>query len=301
MEGEEFLNLPPGFRFSPSDEELIVHYLENKVNFRSVPASIVGEIELYKFSPWELPRKKVFGADELFFFSPRDRKYPNGSRPKRSAGSGFWKAMGKDKPIYASLGSKKIGVKKALAFFKGSPTKNIKTNWTMSEYRLLESSNRSSGLNGSMRLDDWVLCRVRQKGNKSKNKSDAEENPKILQLPIITTTAAAATPPTQELPSSYMITNTNIDIISDPRFKDFQLMASILSGHDVPHLIQTSSPKLLQSTKTRDTNSQYYENGPLYKETASFMMNDDMLTSDDSYDVLDTIHMDVVMKLIKDG
>ncbi|GKC27258.1 NAC transcription factor 56-like protein [Tanacetum coccineum] len=122
--------------------------------------------------------KALFGKDEWFFFSPRDRKYPNGSRPNRSAGSGYWKATRKDKPNFASSRLRKIGVKKALAFFTGIPTQSIKTNWTMSEYSLPESSNRSSRQNGSMRLDDWVLCRITQKGNNSKNKPQVEENPK---------------------------------------------------------------------------------------------------------------------------
>ncbi|KAL7595755.1 hypothetical protein Lser_V15G29098 [Lactuca serriola] len=284
MEREDFLDLPPGFRFYPSDEELIVHYLQKKVNFCSVFPSVIGEIELYKFNPWELPRKTFSGADEWFFFSPRDRKYPNGSRPKRSAGSGFWKAMGKDKPIFSSSGSKKIGLKKALAFFKGSPTKNVKTNWTMSEYRLPESSNRSSRLNGSMRLDDWVLCRVRQKGNKSKNKSKAEENPKN-QLPITT----------QELPSPYIVTNANLDIISDNMFKDFQFIsASILAGQDLPYIIETSSPKQLQGTKT-DNYGLAFENGQLYEENMSFIAKDESakrtnVICDDPYDVLNMVN-----------
>ena len=47
--------LPPGFRFRPSDEELIVHYLQNKVTSRPLPATIIAEIDPYKHSPWELP------------------------------------------------------------------------------------------------------------------------------------------------------------------------------------------------------------------------------------------------------
>ena len=46
---------PPGFRFHPSDEELIVHYLQNKIKSRPLPASIIAEIDLYKYNPWELP------------------------------------------------------------------------------------------------------------------------------------------------------------------------------------------------------------------------------------------------------
>ncbi|KAK3009161.1 hypothetical protein RJ639_014061 [Escallonia herrerae] len=42
-------------RFHPSDEELIVHYLINKINSRPLPASVIAEIELYNYNPWELP------------------------------------------------------------------------------------------------------------------------------------------------------------------------------------------------------------------------------------------------------
>lgn len=48
-------HLPPGFRFHPSDEELIEHYLLNQLNSRPLPANLIAEIELYNYNPWELP------------------------------------------------------------------------------------------------------------------------------------------------------------------------------------------------------------------------------------------------------
>ncbi|CAL5346092.1 hypothetical protein CsSME_00030420 [Camellia sinensis var. sinensis] len=158
--------LPPGFRFHPTDEELIAHYLKKKVNSPTSPmVSIIAEIDLYKFNPWDLPDKALFGESEWFFFTPRDRKYPNGARPNRAAASGYWKATGTDKPIISSYGSQCVGVKKALVFYGGRPPKGIKTDWMMYEYRLLDESRHSMRVRGSMRLDDWVLCRVRQKSN----------------------------------------------------------------------------------------------------------------------------------------
>ncbi|XP_022767369.1 NAC transcription factor 25-like isoform X2 [Durio zibethinus] len=145
------IQLPPGFRFHPSDEELIVHYLKNKVNSSPLPASIIAEIDLYKYNPWELPTKAWFGDHEWFFFSPRDRKYPNGARPNRAAASGYWKATGIDKPILTSCGTKSIGVKKALVFYKGRPLKGTKTEWIMHEYRLLETMIWTPKRKGSMR------------------------------------------------------------------------------------------------------------------------------------------------------
>lgn len=112
--------------------------------------------------------KAMFGEGEWFFFSPRERKYPNGARPNRTAGSGYWKATGTDKPILASGGARCLGVKKALVFYQGRSPRGAKTDWVMHEFRLLHPDDGAAHSNNhprdSMRLDDWVLCRVRKKG-----------------------------------------------------------------------------------------------------------------------------------------
>ncbi|XLS50843.1 hypothetical protein HN51_011520 [Arachis hypogaea] len=152
------LSLPPGFRFYPTDEELLVQYLCRKVAGNHFSLPIIAEIDLYKFDPWILPGKAIFGEKEWYFFSPRDRKYPNGSRPNRVAGSGYWKATGTDKVITTE--GRKVGIKKALVFYIGKAPKGTKTNWIMHEYRLLNGSQKSLG---STKLDDWVLCRIYKK------------------------------------------------------------------------------------------------------------------------------------------
>ncbi|KAE8681071.1 NAC domain-containing protein 55 [Hibiscus syriacus] len=143
------LSLPPGFRFYPTDEELLVQYLCRKVAGHHFSLQIIGEIDLCKFDPWVLPSKALFGEKEWYFFSPRDRKYPNGSRPNRVAGSGFWKATVTDKIITSE--GRKVGIKKSLVFYVGKAPKGTKTNWIMHEYRLIESSrkNGSSKKNSS--------------------------------------------------------------------------------------------------------------------------------------------------------
>jgi hypothetical protein len=55
---------PPGVRFHPSDEELIVYYLLNKVNSRPLPAAVIGDVELYNYNPWDLP--SLFFHKSLF-------------------------------------------------------------------------------------------------------------------------------------------------------------------------------------------------------------------------------------------
>lgn len=166
MVGKNSSNLPPGFRFHPTDEELIMYYLRNQATSKPCPVSIIPEVDIYKFDPWQLPEKAEFGENEWYFFTPRDRKYPNGVRPNRAAVSGYWKATGTDKAIYS--GSKYVGIKKALVFYKGRPPKGIKTDWIMHEYRLNESRSQPNKQLGSMRLDDWVLCRIYKKKNSGK-------------------------------------------------------------------------------------------------------------------------------------
>ncbi|KAJ1405820.1 NAC domain [Sesbania bispinosa] len=177
MESRTSPELPPGFRFHPTDEELIVYYLCNQATSKPCPASIIPEVDIYKFDPWELPDKAEFGENEWYFFSPRDRKYPNGVRPNRATVSGYWKATGTDKAIYS--GSKHIGVKKSLVFYKGRPPKGVKTNWIMHEYRLVGSQKQASKQIGSMRLDDWVLCRIYKKKNMGKALEQKEEYPTL--------------------------------------------------------------------------------------------------------------------------
>ncbi|KAH7426935.1 hypothetical protein KP509_10G022600 [Ceratopteris richardii] len=171
------LNLPPGFRFYPTDEELCVHYLCKKAACEPFDIPIIAEVELYKFDPWDLPQQALFGEKEWYFFSPRDRKYPNGSRPNRAAGSGYWKATGTDKAIHAMGGMRKVGVKKALVFYRGKAPKGEKTNWIMHEYRLADSAARSAKKKGTLRLDDWVLCRIYKKCSSAAQKpwGDAKE------------------------------------------------------------------------------------------------------------------------------
>lgn len=53
------LSLPPGFRFYPTDEELMVQYLCRKVAGQHFSLQIIAEINLYKFDPWVLPSKST--------------------------------------------------------------------------------------------------------------------------------------------------------------------------------------------------------------------------------------------------
>ncbi|CAH2073627.1 unnamed protein product [Thlaspi arvense] len=125
-EDDEQMDLPPGFRFHPTDEELITHYLHKKVLDIDFSAKAIGEVDLNKAEPWELPYKAKMGEKEWYFFCVRDRKYPTGLRTNRATEAGYWKATGKDKEIFR--GKSLVGMKKTLVFYRGRAPKGLMAN-----------------------------------------------------------------------------------------------------------------------------------------------------------------------------
>lgn len=55
VESDEKFELPPGFRFHPTDEELITHYLTMKISDASFTSKAVAVVDLNKSEPWDLP------------------------------------------------------------------------------------------------------------------------------------------------------------------------------------------------------------------------------------------------------
>ncbi|XP_010530936.1 PREDICTED: NAC domain-containing protein 83-like [Tarenaya hassleriana] len=160
------LRLPPGFRFHPTDEELVVQYLKRKVLSCPLPASIIPEFDVCRADPWDLPGDL---EKERYFFSTREAKYPNGNRSNRATGSGYWKATGIDKRVVTTRGNQVVGMKKTLVFYRGKPPHGSRTDWIMHEYRLASPPPSSMD-----RAENWVLCRVflKKRGNSSKNEDD---------------------------------------------------------------------------------------------------------------------------------
>ncbi|KAI4328434.1 hypothetical protein L6164_020790 [Bauhinia variegata] len=159
----------PGFRFHPTDEELVGFYLRRKIQQRPLTIELIKQLDIYKYDPWDLPKLATTGEKEWYFYCPRDRKYRNSARPNRVTGAGFWKATGTDRPIYSSEGSKCIGLKKSLVFYKGRAAKGIKTDWMMHEFRLpslIDSSSPKKYIDKTIPANDsWAICRIFKKIN----------------------------------------------------------------------------------------------------------------------------------------
>ncbi|KAK1430673.1 hypothetical protein QVD17_13595 [Tagetes erecta] len=185
--------VPPGFRFHPTEEELLQYYLRKKVAYEKIDLDVIRDIDLNKLEPWDIKEKCKIGStpqNDWYFFSHKDKKYPTGTRTNRATAAGFWKATGRDKVICSSL--KRIGMRKTLVFYKGRAPHGQKSDWIMHEYRLDDNTLNSqdyvlgSSLCDSSQEDGWVVCRVFKK----KNYHKAVESPqRSSSAPSIDSTA----------------------------------------------------------------------------------------------------------------
>ncbi|KAL1817400.1 NAC domain-containing protein 53 isoform X2 [Daucus carota subsp. sativus] len=159
-------SLAPGFRFHPTDEELVRYYLRRKICKKPLQVDAISEIDIYKLEPWDLPGKSRLKSRDLewYFFSALDKKYGNGARTNRATDRGYWKTTGKDRAVYHR--NQVVGMKKTLVYHSGRAPQGKRSNWVMHEYRLVDENMEKSGY----MQDAFVLCRIFQKsGSGPKN------------------------------------------------------------------------------------------------------------------------------------
>ncbi|KAJ0235545.1 NAC domain-containing protein 12 [Hirschfeldia incana] len=174
--------VPPGFRFHPTEEELLHYYLSKKVHSQKIDLDVIREVDLNKLEPWDIQEECRIGLtpqNDWYFFSHKDKKYPTGTRTNRATVAGFWKATGRDKIIYSCV--RRIGLRKTLVFYKGRAPHGEKSDWIMHEYRL-DDTPTSNGCSDvvtedpmNYNEDGWVVCRVFRK----KNYQKIDDSPKI--------------------------------------------------------------------------------------------------------------------------
>ncbi|GER24939.1 NAC domain protein [Striga asiatica] len=163
-------SLPPGFRFYPSDEELVCHYLYKKIANEDVLRGTLVEIDLHVCEPWQLPDVAKLNSNEWYFFSFRDRKYATGFRTNRATTTGYWKATGKDRVVLDPKTRGVVGMRKTLVFYKNRAPNGIKTGWIMHEFRMENPHVPPK--------EDWVLCRVfhKSRGEQLNNELHNHQN-----------------------------------------------------------------------------------------------------------------------------
>lgn len=46
--------VPPGFRFHPTEEELLQYYLRKKVSYEKIDLDVIRDVDLNKLEPWDI-------------------------------------------------------------------------------------------------------------------------------------------------------------------------------------------------------------------------------------------------------
>ncbi|KAK7391523.1 hypothetical protein VNO78_19939 [Psophocarpus tetragonolobus] len=150
----------PGFRFHPTDEELVSFYLKRKMTGKLSHYDHIAVVDVYKLEPWDLPPLSKLRTKDLewYFFSALDRKYGNGSRTNRATEKGYWKTTGKDRPV--SHDDRTVGMKKTLVYHMGRAPQGRRTNWVMHEYKMVDAELARAG---TVLKDVYVVCRIFEK------------------------------------------------------------------------------------------------------------------------------------------
>nr|AGL39696.1 NAC transcription factor 040 [Jatropha curcas] len=163
-------DLPPEFRFYPTEEELITFYLLNKLEGKREDLNLVMDrvipvLDIYDFDPWDLPQLSgdlcYKDPEQWFFFNAIQERESCGGRPKRLTSTGYWKSTGSPGYVYSSK-NRCIGVKRTMVFYKGRDPNGRKTEWKMNEYKAIqrsEASSSSTNANPVLR-HEYSLCRV---------------------------------------------------------------------------------------------------------------------------------------------
>ncbi|XP_065859996.1 NAC domain-containing protein 86-like [Euphorbia lathyris] len=137
------MDMRVGYRFHPTDEEIINYFLIGKIN-GTLPlvCDDIFLIDICKFEPWDLPKYAAAAqgcnAEEWYFFHKREMLNKNFNKPRynRSTKTGHWKPTGAARPIKAKGTRTKIGEKRTLVFHKyvEPNKKEMRTNWVIHEY-----------------------------------------------------------------------------------------------------------------------------------------------------------------------
>lgn len=155
--------LPVGFRFYPTEEELLSYYLSNKLNGTAPEIDrVIPVVHIYDYNPWELPQ---FGGElcpadteQWFFFTPMQEREARGGRTNRLTETGYWKATGSPSDVYTSQ-NLRIGRIKTMVFYKGRAPNGTKTNWKMHEYKLFDNHHAAN----PQLKEQFSLCRIYQR------------------------------------------------------------------------------------------------------------------------------------------
>ncbi|KAJ0982253.1 hypothetical protein J5N97_010508 [Dioscorea zingiberensis] len=135
--GGEEIHVPFGYRFQPSDEDLLLSYLLKRLLRLSLPADIIFDIDdVFSYNPNQLPKnEEVWMENTAYFFVPvlETNHNDDSSGLKVRTPDGYWRVCGD--VVVVMDERRRIGFKKTLVFYQGHEP-GMRTNWTMVEYKI---------------------------------------------------------------------------------------------------------------------------------------------------------------------
>ncbi|KAL1191491.1 NAC domain-containing protein 2 [Cardamine amara subsp. amara] len=163
------LVFPPGYKFTPSDEELILYYLKplsqgNRYVLLNVP---IHHVNIYEYNPQQLTEKfEKANEKEWIFITEWTKMRKGGKNNKRCINGGYWKKTVTPEKINAGHGV--VGYMSLLNYFSGKRPNGVKGDWLMQEYYFESSSHNNDKV-------DYSLCKIYLNPTAEKKKKKAEK------------------------------------------------------------------------------------------------------------------------------
>ena len=67
--------VPPGFRFHPTEEELLQYYLRKKVSYEKIDLDVIRDVDLNKLEPWDIQGYHVMHLSIYLYLCELEFKY----------------------------------------------------------------------------------------------------------------------------------------------------------------------------------------------------------------------------------
>ncbi|TVU20160.1 hypothetical protein EJB05_36358 [Eragrostis curvula] len=181
------LQFPPGYRFVPTEEELVDVYLRCKIEGQKLPLDVVNEVTILEWQPGKLVETyKAYGENKWYFFTEREpsssKKEKEPNRKVRVPGvKATWKATGSLTGICRRGKDGKtmdmVGTKRVLIYHSSDAEEDGK--WSMHEYVLTSNSQ----------IGQYALCSIQRKQHSDTEHKTGEATGSSKRKRVTTTTA----------------------------------------------------------------------------------------------------------------
>ncbi|EFH53819.1 hypothetical protein ARALYDRAFT_347836 [Arabidopsis lyrata subsp. lyrata] len=209
--------LPQGFKFMPSDEQVIFCYLKSYLDgYKNVLLDVpIHLVNIYESNPRLLSVDFDKGNDKEWFIITERKKVDQGlSKTKRVGNGGTTRQKrGDTKGGYwhATVGAHEInagdivGYKTAFAYYVREQSADVKTDWLMLEYSLYNTFHNND--------KDYTLCKIYLTPQATKKKKEVEEQKKgqgVISVGERSTPEPQKQPPSENHSSSSFLSADNL-------------------------------------------------------------------------------------------